>query len=117
MAELAGERIPRRYSRDDLIAICEDAVVPVKRWHDRDSAKSQETVGMAWALLRAGADFAVSYEPEDEHDQCVTDEDTIWLTITYPGFGTFDWGGEHERLLVYLPTPERMAESGERDWY
>lgn len=114
---MTEERRAPRYSRDDLIAICEDAIVPVAKWHDRDSARSQELVGKAWALLRADADFEVSYEPEDEHDRCVTDDRTIWLTITYPGFGSFDWGGEDEQLLVYLPTPQRIAERSGRDWY
>lgn len=105
------------YTRDELIDICERAVVPVGRWRDRDSAHSQEKVGMAWALLKAGADFKVRETGADEHDRCVTDERTIWLDITYPGFAKFDWGGDDERLLVYLPTPARLEERSGHDWY
>jgi len=103
------------YSRDVLVAICERAVVPVKDWHDRDSAGAQEGVGKAWVLLRAGADFKVRTE-----GNCATDDRTIWVDFTFPGFQAFEWGHDAEFLsheLIYLPTPGRLAAAAGSDWY
>ena len=50
------------YTREDLIAICELAVVPHDRWSDRDTPGAQEGVGKAWAFLKAGCAFRVLTE-------------------------------------------------------
>lgn len=46
-------------NREELIALCERAVVPVEQWSDRDSADAQKQVGEALVLLRAGEAEAV----------------------------------------------------------
>ncbi len=101
------------YTRDELVAICERAVVPHAQWSDRDTARAQEGVGKAWAFLRAGCDLRVI----TEGDICVTDEQTIWIEITHDDFGVIDWGGPQETETFYLPTPARLDAHAGRDWY
>lgn len=101
------------YTRDELVAICEQAVVPHEQWSDRDTASAQEGVGKAWAFLRAGCDFLV----RTEGGLCVTDEQTIWIEITHDNFGVIDWGGPQETERFYLPTPARLASTSGEDWY
>lgn len=102
-----------RYTRDDLIAICERAVVPHERWSDRDTDSAQRGVGKAWAYLRAGCEFRVIYDD----NICGTDDRTIWVEITHDNFGVLDWGGPQETDRFYLPTPARLDATAGRDWY
>lgn len=103
------------YSRENLIRICEAAVVSVNEWRNRDSPSSQEKVGLCWAMLRAGCDFKVTTEGSGG---CVTNDKTIWLEMDWPSFNTFEYGhGEyHREETFYLPTPERLRVSS-GDWY
>ena len=101
------------YTRDDLIAICERAVVPHDRWNDRDTDSAQQGVGKAWVYLRAGCGFRVIYDG----DLCVTDDLTIWVEITHDDFGVIDWGGPQVTDTFYLPTPARLDATAGRDWY
>lgn len=99
---------------EELIALCEQAIVPVEHWSDRDTAHSQEKIGMAWALLRAGCEWRPAGDPADT-------DDTIWIEISYPGFHAFE-EGRHDRetwddLLVYIPTSERLDRAAGKDWY
>lgn len=105
--------IASSYTRDELVAICERAVVPHAMWRNRDTASAQEGVGKAWAFLRAGCDFHVI----TEGDLCVTDERTIWVEITHDNFGVIDWGGPQETETFYLPTSARLDATAGRDWY
>lgn len=110
MSEQSTEKaVSGRPTRDDLIALCERGVVPVDRWYNRDSASAQKQLGEARALLSAGCDFTLSADP-------ASDQSTWWVRITYPGFGHFDWGGEWEDDLFYIPTAERL-ERRDGDWY
>lgn len=101
-------------NREDLIALCERAVVPVEDWRDRDSADAQKQVGEALALLRAGAEFSLASDPKQT-------EDTIWIHCYYPGFNAFEYGrGERanwESDLFYIPTAARLDRVGGKDWY
>lgn len=95
--------------REHLIDLCERGVVPENRWYDRDSATAQRQLGEALALLRAGCDFRLSAAP-------ASDPDTWWVQIVFKGFGYFDWGGELDDELFYIPTSERL-ERRDGDWY
>lgn len=95
-------------TREDLISICERAIVPVGEWSDRDTPSAQEKLGHAWVLLRAGCAWRPALSP-------VSTNQTIWIEITAPGFSTFDEGDGPEEHLFYLPTEERLARGG--DWY
>lgn len=110
----------KEYTREDLLKICEQAFVPESKWHDRDSESSQCKLGECYALLRAGCDFKVTYEDED--NMCVTDENTIWLYVYSKGFCWFESYGEDrddykEKYHYYLPTQKRLDETKDKDWY
>ena len=91
------------YTREELISICEQSVVPYPKWINRDSPSSQAKVGMAWAYLKAGCEFRI-------HED--TGEDIIWLELYHYEFEDApDWH------YTYLPTPKRIEESNGKDWY
>lgn len=113
-----------KYTREDLIKICELAIVNEEDWEDRDTESSQQQVGICWALLKAGCDFEVTYEKLDDEDRnrCITDEDTIWLYIYSKGFMWFECAEDNsrdykEKIHIYLPTMKRLAEAKGKDWY
>jgi hypothetical protein len=103
------------YSREELISICEQAIVPETEWRNRDTPHSQERVGICWALLKAGCEFEIA----SHGGQCSTDERTIWLTVKHMTFASFEYGryGNDEYEIFYLPTPERLKQREGRDWY
>lgn len=106
------------YTREELVAICEAAIVPKERWSDRDTPHSIERVGVCWAFLKAGCDFRIRTKPQSPSDGCVTDTDTIWLDVTHPDFISIECGeGDGETETFYLPTRQRLAERAGRDWY
>ena len=99
---------------DELIRLCEQSVVPVEAWRNRDTADAQRQVGEALALLRAGAEWRESTDPK-------TDASTIWIDITFPGFNAFEEGRSERAAwdseLFYIPTAERLARRAGEDWY
>lgn len=108
------------YTREELIKICEKAIVPESKWSDRDSASSIRQVGDCWALLKAGCDFEVRTKENTEKDSnCITDEDTIWVDFFFNGFQRFEYGEDvdKEEKTNYLPTPKRLSEIKGKDWY
>lgn len=106
-------------TREFLVELCEKAIVPMDKWHDRDSAHSHEGLGRAWALLRAGAPFTVQTRENTSPDErCVTDDDTIWIEITWRGFQAFECGSEYDDVdTFYIPTPARLERRAGSDWY
>lgn len=100
------------YTREELVAICERAVVPVGKWRNRDSSSAQEGVGRVWALLKAGAEFSIL-----DRGRLATDERTIWIEVDWPGFAHFEYGGHDESDTFYLPTPARLDAANGGDWY
>lgn len=111
---------PTTYTREDLIAICERAAkqASVETWHDRDSAKACQQLGVAWALLTAGAAFLVldgTNHPRHSESRLVTDDQTIWLRFSFPGFAYVDYDGAWDTETAYLPTTARLDRGG--DWY
>lgn len=97
-------------TREDLLSICERAIVPVGQWHNRDSAEAQQQAGRCWALLRAGCEYQVTTAPAGA--DCVTDAETIWLLVAVPGFWTVEIGAEPEWDQFYLPTEARLEKDG-----
>jgi len=106
------------YTREELIAICERAVVPMHKWRDRDSPHSQEKLGLCWVMLKAGAEFHVHPAAPLKPAGCYTDDHTIWLTLSWHDFSDFEYG---TRLSAgetfYLPTPARLDKTTGEDWY
>jgi len=108
------------YTREELIAICEQAVVPMAKWANRDSPSSHEKLGLAWVMLKAGADFYVHPPvPGKVVRGLHTDRETIWVTIYWRNFNDFEYGtrAASESDTFYLPTPDRLKEREGRDWY
>ena len=107
------------YTREELIAICEQAIVPQDNWSDRDSQSAQSGVGKCWALLKAGCDFQVTYEVAGDWKGCVTDDRTIWLHVYSQGFNYYEYGleGNLEQDHFYLPTLQRLEDRKGNDWY
>lgn len=105
----------KQYTRDQLIDICEQAIVDCSQWSDRDSLAAQINIGTAWALLMANVPFVVL--TEDNDGDLVTDDHIIWIRFKdIPGFGAFE-GGNTETEICYLPTPQRLDIHGTTDWY
>jgi hypothetical protein len=109
------------YTREELVAVCERAVVPVDRWTNRDSASAQENVGRAWALLRADCEFTVQPPHPEGKSGCFTDDRTVWFTVRWPGFTAHEYGvadlTNWDDDTFYLPTPARLEATIGRDWY
>jgi len=94
-------------SREELVSICERAIVPQSEWENRDSPEAQQQVGQCWALLRAGCPFSVNQDDK---------MGTYWVTITHPVHDTFEHDPElREESTFYLPQPERIEDGV--DWY
>jgi hypothetical protein len=103
------------YSREQLVDLCERAVVPMSRWYNRDSSRAQSQIGEAWVLLRAGAPFYVIRQ-----GHLATDERTIWVLVEWKGFSAFELGleeGGMDDATFYIPTEERLASAAGGDWY
>jgi hypothetical protein len=101
------------YTREDLIKICEMAIVSENKWRNRDSASSQRKIGEIWALLKAGCDFKIL---TDKNNYSCTDDQIIWIEIVYDGFSTFEGMGK-EKDVFYMPTREGLLAVNGGDWY
>lgn len=99
------------YTREQLIELCNKAVVAHEDWRDRDSSSAQRQVGELLALLRAGCPFEVVQKGD-----WATDERTIVVLVTFHGFSKFE-DGEDESETFYLPTESRLIERVGSDWY
>lgn len=105
------------YSREDLVAICEAAVVNQSDWLNRDSPGAHEQLGLCWVMLKAGCDFYV-HSPKPGDRGCHTDDRTIWLTVHWKTFAAFEYGNEETKSdTFYIPTPKRLNKSIGTDWY
>ena len=104
------------YTREELIDICERAIVPVEKWGNRDSPGAHEKLGLCLVMLKAGCRFHVTYHG-DKNDPCITNDSTIWLYVFWPSFGTIEYGGAESEEHFYLPTPQRLEQRKGRDWY
>ena len=98
------------YTREELIALCERAIVAEDLWHNRDSATAQQKIGRCWALLKAGCAFKIT----NSKDQF----GSINLDITYAGFDCFEYGeGYEDEDSFYIPTAEKLDAVDGKDWY
>lgn len=116
------------YTREELVAICEKAIVLQDKWSNRDSESSQKRVGRCWRLLKCGCKFHVVKESDDKDYH--TTEKAIIIKFWVRNYLWFEDGmdveetdkdgyehdSNHESLLFYLPQPKRISETGE-DWY
>ena len=124
------------YTREDLIQICQDSVVPYTKWSNRDSYSSQVGVSSIYQGLVAGIDYKHRVDCE-----------TIWISFEKPteeqkidiyykyylnidsiddyleeneGSEMFydsgiNWNSDF--LAGYLPTRKRLDDADGDDWY
>lgn len=105
------------YTREELIEICEKAIVHESEWANRDSASSVIAVGKCWALLKAGCKFVIN-DTNEPHTS--TSDHTIWLRVYFDGFAVFEGtlpDGQKCEELFYLPAPGRLQGLDGKDWY
>lgn len=103
----------QEYTREQLIDLCDRAVVDESLWDNRDTATAQRQLGEARQLLKAGCKFETLYE---QGSGLCTDADTVWIEITYKGFMDVEEGREATYTdTFYLPTERRLKQKG--DWY
>lgn len=122
-------------SREELIELCRDAVVPFLKWNNRDSYLSQVNLTSIYAGLKAGLKYSIKIEGG-----------TIWITFKKPtkkqradlsnhnlNIDSLDdyrqhFGDESEMfdgngidwdsyLGSYMPTRKRLDECQGEDWY
>ncbi|MBW4706161.1 hypothetical protein KX928_00005 [Roseobacter sp. YSTF-M11] len=100
------------YTREELINICEKAIVHLDSWRDRDSSEAQRQVGDAWALLKSGCPYKVLTKGDLQ-----TDEKTIWIEHTFTDFSGFEHGTPFNEIeTLYLRTPKRLENVAGADW-
>jgi len=106
-----------KLTREDLIQLCKDGIVPVDKWRNRDTPQSQEKLYLALGLLSAGCEYRLdTYFYRENYG---ADYDTIWISIEWPSFDTFENGdnGVPNETHFYIPTRERLEKSKGGDWY
>lgn len=68
------------------------------------------------AQIAAGCDYRVL--DGDNPARMRTDDQTIWIEISYRGFNDFEYGeGPSYDDTFYLPTRKRLASNRGSDWY
>jgi len=101
----------KKYTEEDLIQICRDAVVPYQKWNDRDSYSAQVNVASIYEGLTGGVPYTYKI-----------DNRTIGIYFKKPtpemfdGYG-IDWNSDSNYFGGYLPTPDRLKEADGEDWY
>lgn len=110
------------YTREQLIQICEMAIVPQDKWNNRDTASAQLGVGKCLVLLKSGCYFEI----QRGEGACSTDEETIWIQFWVKDFGFFEGNNDDTKgnkgnwdqvYHYYLPTLKRLNDRIGRDWY
>ena len=128
-------------TREDLIKLCEDAVVPCSKWDNRDSYSAQVNIQDAYKGLTGGVPYKydieygcficiVFEEPTREqrkafkHLEIDSLEDYIdWYEEQYGEDSRYEMFDSHpmnwkdDYLSVYIPTRERLIEANGNDWY
>lgn len=71
--------------------------------------------------MKAGCDFHVetgeSKIPWLDLEDLAPTDNMIFISISWPCFGTFDSGAPHAMDLYYIPTTKRLDDVGGEDWY
>lgn len=130
------------YSREDLIQICRDAVVPYTKWNDRDSYSAQRNIQSIYEGLSVGLEYTISIDGNSidiyfkpPTDAQLNDMVNNYLEIDsrdsyidwyiqengedsnpemFDGYG-IDWRSDY--LGSYMPTRERLDNANGYDWY
>ena len=121
--------------RNELISICEDAVVSCTEWTDRDSASAQSNVSELYSRFKAGINFTAKIEGETiwvQFESPTKEQKDLLLSNYLPIDSVEDYREKvdpdyedemfepgmpdvYTDLHGYLPTRERLVIDG--DWY
>src|SRR5258705_8782759 len=103
-----------KYTRKELIDICEKSIVNQSKWENRDSASNHINVGKCWTLLKSGCKFEIATKEKEFISNCITDNDTIWIQFWVKDFCWHDTldadeeeypnGVQSSEYFFYLPT-------------
>ncbi len=99
------------YTREELIELCDKAIVPERIWRDRDSHEAQKNIAVCRGLLLCGCDFTILTIGDLK-----TDNNTIWIEISADGFACFE-GGHKVTENFYIPSATRLLNHINKDWY
>jgi hypothetical protein len=93
------------YTREQLIELCDKAIVPFEKWQNRDTPKAQSDIGTIRAYLKAGCKYRIVTDMPG-------DPETIWLQIHHYQFEDgADWH------LYYMPSQKKIDAANGGDWY
>jgi len=122
-------------SREELIAICGDSVVPAEKWSDRDSYSAQVNVEKVYQLLKAGCEFIATVDVYGDFidvsfNNITHEQERASMCVCLDIDSLEDYKGEGEMFYAercidfdkkyiggYIPTRKRLEEFDGRDWY
>lgn len=129
------EYLKEDITREGLMQICKDAVVPFKKWNDRDSYRAQCTISDIHGLLSVGAEYELDLkdpdttwilfknltsEQENNYDRYLLPTDSLDDYFKEFDGEMFDGGGIDvgtDYMKGYMPTRRRLSEVKGEDWY
>jgi len=126
------------YTREELMNICENAVVHHTKWSDRDSYSAQVMIASVYEGLSAGFDFVIGKDTNDKiiyiefknidmeklkdarylsissREEYFEECDPNYDTEMFVGYGIEFNSSYH---CGYMPTQKRLEEVDGDDWY
>jgi hypothetical protein len=120
----ASPTIRTDWTRGELIAICERAVVAVSDWNRMEGPEAHEKLGLCWVLLKAGCDVDVMPPSRPGvTGGCATTDQHIWVVLSWPSASDLRMGFRPQATTgsncaaFRLPTPARLNQAAGKDWY
>lgn len=129
----------KEYSREELIELCKESIVPCSKWNDRDSYSAQQKVQLIFEGLTGGVEYTYNIEGKtiwiDFEPATTVQKDNMsyieidsrdnyceWYLSEYVEEfsgkmfegGWVDWNKNNHG---YLPTKEKLEEVDGEDWY
>ena len=129
-------------SREQLISLCERAVVPYYKWANRDSYSAQVNIEDAYKLLQAGAEYDAKLDKNGDvfwvnfknlTEELLKKADSYCLGIDYidsykeavSDEEMFDTESDvwmalingYKEITCYIPTKKHLEEVNGGDWY
>lgn len=95
-------------TRENLIALCEQGIVPVEKWVNEFMPGAQQQLSHCCSLLKAGCSFEASTQGIDDY---------YYVQVTCPTFETITEKKPWTRSGFYIPTETRLKASKGGDWY
>lgn len=123
-------------NREELISICNDAIVPWNEWNDRDSFVCQQNVNQCHQLLKAGAEFNFSVNKDsisinffNLNEEII--KNSFSFSLDYDDISLFKEENPDSEIFeyynsvdysdteksCYLPTRELLIKRNGSDWY